>query len=208
MTGNAAEVSRDMVLLGEVEGLLPDLLGKAKEPAGKEGVKHVIGRRFALYPQPDRSDGEWAAWWADYCDVLEDLPRPALEAAMRSWVSGADAEFLPKPGKLREIALTSRTQEGGMYDTARQALRLRLIELNSTPGDGIEVPPVGHREIPRGPTEADKARVRAWAREFVASVEAKHPKAATIRPNRGAVDEGGITLELRTLIEKQRAESA
>lgn len=199
MTGNAGELSRDMVLLGEAENLLGDLLGKAREPAGGEGVKQVIGRRFALYPQPDRSDGEWGAWWADYCDVLEDLPKGALEAAMRSWVGSADAEFLPKPGKLREIALTSRTQEGTMYDTARQALR--MLPPN-------QAPDIGETSAPDPiPSEADKARVKKWAKEFVEAVRDKHPKAAKIRPNYGKTDATGITPELRALIATQTEET-
>jgi hypothetical protein len=85
-------------------------LGRAATaPAGEEGVIRVIAKRFPVFPQPERSPGEWDAWWSNYFDALEDLPEEALEAGMRAYLREPDAEFLPKPGRLRELARQSTT---------------------------------------------------------------------------------------------------
>ena len=73
----------------EIAGQLPAMERAATGHAGESGVKAVIARRFALYPQPPRSEGEWAEWWAAYVDVLVDTPLASLEAAMRTVAGSA-----------------------------------------------------------------------------------------------------------------------
>lgn len=101
---------------------MPALWCEATAEAGPEGVKRVIGRRFELFPQPQRSDLEWSAWWSDYFDVLAEIPEPAIEAGMRAWVRDPDAEFMPKPGKLLELAKTTPNPAVATYERAQRIL--------------------------------------------------------------------------------------
>lgn len=193
-----AEIARTPALLAEAKRILPGLEAQAKWPAGAEGVKRVIGSRFGLYPQPTRDAGEWTAWWSDYLSALQDIPLPALEAAMVEWVRKPDAQFLPKPGELRYMALQTQTREALAYQRARQAVDTEQPFV----GERMHVQAPPKREIPQ-PTAADKARVKAWAAEFIAAQDAKTPP-PTMRPNYGPIDETGITPELRALVERQR----
>jgi hypothetical protein len=91
----------------------------------------VIGARFALYPQPQRTEAEWANWWRDYLNALAGLPADVVEEAMQTWVAKPDSQFLPRPGELRALALVirdrlARRQElalaGPVLAAPRQAL--------------------------------------------------------------------------------------
>lgn len=82
----------------------------AMAPLTIEGLARVLTDRFTIYPQPDRSEGEWASWWRSYHDALSDVPNASVEAAMREWVRSPE-RFLPNPGQLRELALKQSTPE-------------------------------------------------------------------------------------------------
>lgn len=112
-------------MLREVVRALPALREAATEESGEVGVREVIGRRFALYPQPQRSDAEWSMWWMDYYDVLADVPRSALEAAMSAWVRMPESRFLPKPGELRALARRTQAREILAYERASRAAARR-----------------------------------------------------------------------------------
>lgn len=193
-----ADIANSPVLLAEVRRHLPSLQAIAKWPAGTAGVMRVIGSRFGLFPQPERSEEEWESWWGDYRDALQDIPLPALEAAMVEWVRKPDAQFLPKPGELRYMALQTQTREALAYQRARQAVDTEQPFV----GERMHIQAPPKREVPQ-PTAADKARVKAWAAEFIAAQDAKTPP-PTMRPNYGPIDETGITPELRALVERQR----
>lgn len=115
-----ALIRADDGLLAECQVLAEPLRQEALRGAGPEGVKLVIGRRFLLYPQPLRSEAEWALWWDDYVETLADMPAEALERAMRLWIARPEAEFLPRPGELLALAREQPTQ------AARRAHRARL----------------------------------------------------------------------------------
>jgi hypothetical protein len=83
---------------------MPVLHHEATRGATPVEIAQVLSQRFALFPQPDRSEGEWGAWWADYNSALEDMCPAAIEAGMAEYVRQPDSEFFPKPGKLRELA--------------------------------------------------------------------------------------------------------
>lgn len=112
-------------LHAECKAALPAIMDRIKG-CGMVGVRDVIGRRFATYPQPDRSDMEWAAWWADYCDALEDVPYEALEGGMRAWVQKPESQFMPKPGELRALALKAGEP---LYQAASRARRVAHLPL-------------------------------------------------------------------------------
>lgn len=150
----------------------------------------MIGRRLATYPQPQRTDGEWAAWWADYFETLADVALASLEAAMRAYVALPDSEFMPKPGRLREMAFLTPCRSLQRYQRAKRALQ---IAEESAPK--IAAP------------KADPADVKAMLAEF-------HAKSvgAAIKPAlpsiSGQVDERGITAEMRELIARRQAEGS
>lgn len=98
-----AGIVANPALHAEAKELFPALKAQAA-PAGDDGIAKVIMSRFATFPQPQRSVDEWRTWWLDYYEALSGVPLDALEAGMKAWVARADAEFMPKPGKLREMA--------------------------------------------------------------------------------------------------------
>lgn len=120
----ARAIVRDETLLDEVKAVLPALQTVATAPAGTDGVKAVVGRRFALYPQPARSEAEAAAWWSEYYDALSEVSLASLEAGMRAYVADPSSEFMPKPGKLRELAFTAPCRSLARYYRAKRAIML------------------------------------------------------------------------------------
>lgn len=164
----------------------------ATRPAGEHGVREIIGRRFALYPQPDRSDGEWAAWWSDYYDVLAEVPYASLEAAMAEYVKRPDSEFLPKPGKLLEMSRSTPNRAAQAYGRARRAV-------------GEAEAKEGRRE----PTEQEKVAVGKLLEGFFAEMDSRKVT-RVIEPLpaiHGKADERGITPQLRAIIQRQRGEA-
>ncbi len=107
-------------LVEEARAALPVLLAAARQPAGLEGVQDVLGRRFVTYPQPARSEGEWAAWWDDYHEVLKDVPWGDLDAAMVEYMRSPDSDFMPKPGKLLALAQGIRSKAWRAYLAAQR----------------------------------------------------------------------------------------
>ena len=112
-------------LYAEAKAALPALMERVKG-GGVGAVRDVIGRRLVTFPQPDRSDAEWAAWWADYFDALEDIPAQALEGGMKTWMQRPDAQFMPKPGELRALALKAGEP---LYQAASRARRVAQLPL-------------------------------------------------------------------------------
>lgn len=113
---------RDMV--EEARVVLPTLHAEATAPAGEAGVKHVVGKRFPTFPQPVRTEGEWKAWWEDWFTALADLPLVGVEAGMRAWLAIDQTGFLPKPGQLRALALTTPSRTINRYQRAKRAVEM------------------------------------------------------------------------------------
>lgn len=181
-------IAQNRALLVETEAALPALQHVATVKAGRDGVKAVVGRRFALYPQPQRSDAEWAAWWADYFDVLEGVPLASLEAAMRAYVADPESEFIPKPGRLRELAFLTPCRSLQRYQRARSA-----VALANTP------------QRLAGPPAEDSAKVREMLAEFKAkSMPSDTQKPAPMPSIAGKPDEGGLTPQMRDLMARRR----
>lgn len=186
LTDPSALIASDPELLGEVRAALPALKAVADAKAGTEGVKAVVGRRFAIYPQPPRTDAEAAAWWADYFDVLSDVPLASLEAGMRAYVADPESEFMPKPGKLKELAFTTASRSLTRYFRAKKAL-----------------------EIADAPQAISGPRVRPEeVTAILADFQAKSMPTRPVRPpmpsTAGKVDEGGLTAEMRELIARRQ----
>lgn len=170
------ELTRNPVMLAEAKQALPALKADASRPAGKDGVKRVVGRRMALYPPQSMSDAAWAAWWADYCDTLGDLPEAVLDAGMRTWINAPDSAFLPKPGPLRALALSSRAPAIIAYERAKAA--------TASP------PP------PEMVTPASREDVQRMLAEYRARLPTP-PEPPKRPPTHGKTDETGLTAEMR-----------
>lgn len=198
-------------MLAEAKAALPALRSMATMPAGEEGVRRVIGSRRALFPQPERTPAESAAWWADYFDALADLPEGAIEAAMQAWVKLPEAEFMPKPGKLLELAKTTPNRSIKAYERCRAAVEYRQpVEREKIPREAFAqmIAPLSAK-VRVEPTQADKDRVKRMMREFIEQDEARKAKAKllgpTIPPSNTPIDETGITAEMRALLDAKRA---
>lgn len=171
-----------------------ELYAAARRPANRKEIEAIIGQRFELFPQPKRDDGQWAAWWADYFDAMEGLTPAAVEAGMAAWVRSPDAEFLCKPGKLRELAMT-------VPNTNRWARACKRAE--DATREPIPAPePV--KEVERPPQE----EVAALMAEFHAAMAGKdvfeNMRSKYARPTPCArVDNTGVSAEMRAHLQQR-----
>jgi hypothetical protein len=192
-TGSPDDACRAIIadagLLDEARAALPALKAVAEAKAGRDGVMAVISRRLVTYPQPQRSAEEWEAWWADYFDALGHVPLASLEAGMRAYVADPASEFMPKPGKLRELAFTAPCRSLGRYYRAKRAVQLS----EETPAlSGPRVDP------------ADVREALADFRGKLVSVSAAKPALPSIA---GKLAEGrAITREMAALMARRAAE--
>lgn len=189
-------INRSDILRAEAEQAMPALREAALTPATEDQIRQIIGARFALFPQPQRNDGQWAAWWADYYDALRGLTPYAVEAGMAAWVRSPEAEFMAKPGKLRELALTVPNENVWARAHRRAQIAAR---------------PVATRQEPSEPEPEEKRpspeEVKAMLADFrmkMAEKDTFRDIRAKIRPSPQArVDETGISAEARALMARQ-----
>lgn len=182
------------LLRTEATQVMISLLDEARRPATADQVRSTIGQRFALFPQPHRTDGEWAAWWADYIDALAGLTPSAVEAGMAAWVRDPEAEFLCKPGRLRELA--EQTPHLNRWARAHDRARRATFE------PPAPLPPPPERERP--PKE-EMARMLA---QFHEAMKAKDPtpKRKPARPSPSAwMAEGSfMSEEMKARLQEMR----
>lgn len=178
------------ILTRQAREAMPAIRAEAMRPATVDEIKAIVGSRFVLFPQPSRKDGEWSAWWADYIDALAGLTPFAVEAGMAAWVRSPEAEFMCKPGNLRELALKAPNENRwakALY-RAEAATRERR-------------PPEPVKAIDRPSPE----EVAAVMTEFHRVMQAKDPLAKIRtkgqRPTPCAmVDETGVSEEARAML--------
>lgn len=174
----------------------------------------MVGAKFVTYRQPERSDAEWAVFWDDHCTVLADVSATALESALDACLSDPKIEFLPKPAKLREMARLTPNRAVRAYDRAKAALERQAEPIRERVSaeqlSQVIAPLVSKPRVE--PNAADKERVRQQMREYIAADDAK--KAAKQSesfnaPNiAGTTDQGGITPQMRAIIEARNASQA
>lgn len=187
-------IRRSPILKAEAASVVMDLAKAARQPATRKEIEAIIGQRFELFPQPKRDDGQWAAWWADYLDALEGLTPAAVEAGMAAWVRSPDAEFMCKPGKLRELATT--VPNTNRWHRAHK----RALEATHEPLPAPQPVTANDR-----PSREDIAEVMA---DFQKTMEAKDPllkmRSKFMRPTPCArVDNTGISDEMRAHLQKR-----
>lgn len=190
----AMGLAADNQLRAEAHRALPVLKAAALQLAGEAGIRDVIGRRFALYPQPDRSEEEWAAWWSDYYDALGNVTWAALEAAMLVYIRNPASEFMPKPGKLLELSQHTPNKAVKAFERASALARI----------------PKAEERKPYAPTNEEKAAVQAMLASFKVKTMAR---AEAVKPppgpaTHGKADEAGLTPMMRALLPLQRGGNA
>lgn len=139
----------DLALRLEAKKLAPALMEIAK-PCGGEVVKAILQPLVVVYGLPPGAKA--SAFWAEYVKALDDLPREALQKAADDYAKSAQAEFFPKPGPLRQLALKHAEPMLKAAHRARKASE-------KLPSD---VPP---------PTAEGKDAVRRMLAEFHANVD-------------------------------------
>lgn len=191
----AHEIAETPALIAEARVVLPALKTAATAKAETDGVRKVIAKRFALYPQPQRSDEEWAGWWADYLETLAGVSLASLEAAMRAYVARPDSEFMPKPGKLLDLAQTTPCRSLQRYYRAKRAIEI---------ADRPRPPPMPDGD-PEPGARVDPAEVRTMLAEFEAKSVTTAMKTKPELPSiAGKADEGGLTKEMRALMARRQ----
>lgn len=187
----AMAIASDGALVAQARIALPALQHAAMAKAGPDGVRKVIAKRFETYPQPQRTDEQWAAWWADYLETLADVSLASLEAGMRAYVAEPSSEFMPKPGRLRELAFTAPCRNMQRYYRAKRALQM------------------ADEPKPLAITDAEATKraeeVRALARDFLAK-PLDAPAKPTLPSIAGPVDDGGLTPMMRESMARRDAE--
>lgn len=175
---------------------LPALRQAAMRPATMDEIQMILKPRFeTLGVKTDRTPEQWAVWWADYADALEGLTAAAIEAGMRAYLRQADAEFMPKPGKLRELA--AATPNDGKWARAYSRAKSAV-----TPAPVVKTL-----------SDEDRTVVRQQVGDLVAALEAKSQAhtdqmrgKARLRPTPSArVDAVGVSDEMRRLLIRQGA---
>lgn len=194
------------MLLAEAKASLPAIRDSATAPAGPAGVAKVISSLFVTFPQPQRSEAEWATFWADYNAVLSGCSLSSLEAARGACLHNGKFEFLPKPGKFLELARMTDNRAARAYDRARQAVEFSEPVARESVGPAAMaelLAPIGRKPVEKTP--AEKAAVKAAMRRFIEQDDARKAKEAAIRrvsvPDPLPVEtQGCITPQMRKLL--------
>lgn len=180
-----SEIAGSSLMLEQVQGMLEHLRNVAARPAEEMEIRRLIVNLFAIYPQPTRADAEWSSFWAPYVETLEGVCAPAIEAALKTWVADPKSEFLPKPGRLRELAMTVRNPATSAFYIAAKAIRKaeERAKMDSRPQlarhEIQALPELSARAMP---TEESRASVRAMAAQFRAQVEERRPERPVLPP--------------------------
>jgi hypothetical protein len=115
ISGDLADQPRD-ALQRVVEALEP-----LERPVGPEGVLVTLAPLVVVFGTTEAAKSP--AFWAVYIDVLADLPAYALEAGVRAYAREPDANWFPRPGPLRALAVESIPAVMKGLRRARMAIR-------------------------------------------------------------------------------------
>lgn len=206
-SGTGVEIAADPDLAMECLGVLPILKALAITPATPEMVMVILRRRFAVYPQPDRTEGAWTEWWSAYLSALKDCSEPAIEAAMDAYVKLSESDYFPKPGRIFALAKTKPNDATVAYSNARAAEALinrGAAEARQHVGpEAVQALAVGAFRPRHAPTPAERKAVSSMAAQMAKVIEdrkASRPKPPQLPPVQGKVDGSGITPEMRELL--------
>lgn len=185
-------ISQSPILQRQASEAYMPIVREARRPATEEQIRDIVGSRFALFPQPERTDEEWAVWWAEYIGALEDLTPAAIEAGMKAWVRSIDAEFMPKPGKLRELAKTAPVTSKWTRALDRISRATPKLEMKALPPPPVDRP--------------SREEMAAQMEEFLAIMKDKDPfakaraKAARPTPSARLMEGSAMSAEMAALL--------
>lgn len=154
------------------------------EPAGDQVVMAALAPLVLVYGKGEEARSP--AFWNVYKDALSDLPRLALDRAVKAYER--IGKFFPKPAEIRELAMPhAATIRQAAYRT-KMAVAAEVIQLR---------PPAENR-----PT---KEQVESVMADFHKVMKDKDPlaklKAKASRPTPCArVDKTGVSAEMRALL--------
>lgn len=193
-------IAKSDLLRSEATMAMPALRAAALRPASPDEIRTIIGSRFPTYPQPKRTEGEAAAFWADYFDALEGLTPAMVEAGMAAHVKDPKAEFLPKPGRLAELAKTTPTT--GRFTRAYN--RARSAVLASQKAEEPK-PVVEERPSPEAVKAMVAETLKALAETPTAKAAAARKQAMKPTPSAPLPAGSHMSAEMRAKLEARKA---
>lgn len=197
------EITANLSLAHELRSNLGALKALATEPATPEEIIKELALKFAVFPQPQRSEGEWKTWWATYTEALAGLSLVSIQTAMADYVRHGGSEFFPKPGRIWSLAKTKPSDAAKAYGRGRQAVALadraqRALQIDVGPeavGRLLRETGSALARPRHAPSPLDRHMVRDMARAFADSVEAERaarPKPPERPAIHGAMDATGL----------------
>lgn len=192
-------IAKSDLLRSEATMAMPALRAAALRPASPDEIRTIIGSRFPTYPQPKRTEGEAAAFWADYFDALEGLTPAMVEAGMAAHVKDPKAEFLPKPGRLAELAKTTPTT--GRFTRAYNRARSAVVASQKA---AEPKPVVEERPSPEAVKAMVAETLAALAETPTAKAAAARKKALRPTPSAPLPAGSAMSAEMRAMLEARQ----
>ncbi|QBX38656.1 hypothetical protein E4M02_11075 [Brevundimonas sp. S30B] len=190
-------IAKSDLLRGQASMMLPELRQEALRPASPADIMGILRSREQTFGdlRTERTEAEWAAFFADYFEALNGLTASQIEAGMVAYIALPDSEWSPKPGKLAHLAKT--TPSTGRFTRAYNRARAAVV---------ASQPAVPKPEEPRPSAE----EVQVMMANFHRAMADKDPfaklKAKARQPTPSAkVDDTGVSAEMRALWARQRA---
>ncbi len=193
-------IAKSDLLRSEAAIAMPAIRAAALRPATEGEIRDIIGSRFATYPQPERDTGEAAAFWADYFDALGGLTPAQIEGGMKAHVADPKSEFLPKPGRLADLARQS--SQPGRWTRAYNRARAAVVQAQKAEA------PAPETAVRHSPEEIQSilAEVQAAMAE-TPTAKALAARKAALKPTPSApLPAGsGMSAEMRAKLEREGA---
>ncbi len=192
-------IAKSDILRSEATMAMPALRAAAQRPATPDEIRTIIGSRFPTYPQAKRTEGEAAAFWADYFDALDGLPPAMIEAGMAAHVRDPKSEFLPKPGRLAELA--KAVPWAGRFNRAYNRARSAVVASQKA---AEPKPVVEERPSPEEVKAMVAETLKALAETPTAKAAAARKKAARPTPSAPLPAGSAMSAEMRAMLEARK----
>lgn len=193
-------IAKSDILRSEATMAMPALRAAAQRPATPDEIRTIIGSRFPTYPQAKRTEGEAAAFWADYFDALDGLTPAMIEAGMAAHVRDPKSEFLPKPGRLAELAKT--VPWAGRFNRAYNRARAAVVASQKA---AEPKPVVEERPSPEEVKAMVAETLKALAETPTAKAAAARKQAMKPTPSAPLPAGSHMSAEMRAKLEARKA---
>lgn len=193
-------IAKSDILRSEATMAMPALRAAAQRPATPDEIRTIIGSRFPTYPQAKRTEGEAAAFWADYFDALDGLTPAMIEAGMATHVRDPKSEFLPKPGRLAELA--KAVPWAGRFNRAYNRARAAVVASQKA---AEPKPVVEERPSPEEVKAMVAETLKALAETPTAKAAAARKQAMKPTPSAPLPAGSHMSAEMRAKLEARKA---